>query len=78
VLRAEINTTHMADLANLRYDWEAYATIGTEHLLAEINQQVLMLKPYARLEATTLNYIPGQERETFTAWRAGIKLELPF
>jgi hypothetical protein len=78
VLRAEAYTTHMMDVGGLGYDWELFGQLGTEHILTEINQQVLLIKPYARYEATSLNYIPGQEDQAFSAWRAGVTFELPF
>jgi hypothetical protein len=78
VLRGEISSAQLMDIGGLRYDWDVFASLGTEHILAEINQQVLTLKPYARIEATSMNYQPGQERTAFAAWRAGIRLELPF
>lgn len=76
VMRASVQTSQLAALDELGYDWDMSAELSTEHVLADINQQLLLLRPYARLEWSSLQYRPGQD--DFLGWRAGLAIELPF
>lgn len=76
VLRASIQTGQLGALDELSYQWDMLAELSTEHVLMDINQQLLILKPYAKLELGSLQYLPNQDH--FMSWRAGLAVELPF
>ena len=80
VMRFELGTTHLGSVSqgfdSVRYGWDVYGRLGTEHVLGEFNQQMLLLKPYIKAQMTNLNYRAGQDQ--FVQWKAGTMLELPF
>ena len=80
VLRFEAATYQWGRLdARMQYHWSAMARLQTEHALAQLaNQQLLIAKPFVALEANTLNYQAWDEDEPFSALRAGLRFELPF
>lgn len=77
VLRLDASTTQFArfDVLTSNYQWEVFARAQTEHKIAEVNQQLLLLRPYVLYERTTLNY---RDDSAFSAWRGGVTFELPF
>lgn len=76
VLRFKLKTSHLGAVDELGYDWDASLHINTEHILADVNQQLLLLKPYIRGEWTSMTYRPGEDQ--FMQWKAGAMIELPF
>lgn len=80
VLRFEAGTTHSGSVAQgfkrVGYGWDVYGRLGTEHVLGEFNQQMLLLKPYIKGQMTNLNYRAGEDQ--FVQWKAGTMVELPF
>lgn len=77
VLRLDASTTQYArfDVWLPQHQWEVTARAQTEHRVAEINQQLLLVRPYVLYEYTTLNY---RQDEAFSTWRGGVTFELPF
>ena len=76
VMRMEVETYQYAHLTRLAHSWDVRARLQTEHVLGELNQQVLMLQPYVQYERSTLSYLP--QGEPFGHARAGLRVELPF
>ena len=79
ILRLHAETYQFFDLLGLDYDTMTSARIQLEHIVAEFNQQLLILQPYVMGEYTTLNYLTPQDaRDPWVQWRAGLRFELPF
>lgn len=77
VLRGEVITHQLFDSQAIAHQWSLTGRLSTHHILAEFNQQILMLKPYVEAERTTLELTKGADAP-FTAWRGGLLVELPF
>lgn len=76
VLRGEVITQQHFDSQAIAHQWSLTGRLSTHHVLAEFNQQVLLLKPYVEAERFTLDFTQGAA-EPFTAWRGGLLVELP-
>ena len=75
VMRLTLQTGQLAALDERRHDWDASLSLSTEHVVLDINQQLLILRPHVAGEWTTLQYQPGAKR--FLGARVGLSLELP-
>lgn len=76
VIRFSAETYQYARLDGIDHYWDARARVQTEHVLADINQQLLLLQPYVQYEFTELDY--REDANGFSNLRAGLRLELPF
>ena len=79
-LRFEASTYQYGRFDALEHHWEVRGRVQTEHAMAQIGQQVLLLSPFVEMEHTTLDHLARQRGsdQAFSLWRAGLDVELPF
>ncbi len=78
VLRASVTTSQLGALDELRHRWDLTARLSIDQALFEASsQQLLIARPYAELELSTMDYRRAEPAQ-FRAWRAGLLFELPF